>query len=131
MAKGYYVPAPKFLNDQLTPVSGNPDGYYETPLHWVSGGIGINYRNAVVKLWPTQFGFVDWDYVDDVVICTRSMPDQLRSIDTQIKREGLEGWTSRELLDLHVSAFHKWLHKLPPTIHLINIFKGDSLWEQL
>ena len=89
--------------DEVLPVEGNPEGYFETDLY-ERGGL----EDVIIKVWPGP-DMLNLEY-DRVVVLRRERNSQLKSIRTQIVREGAQDvpYTPEQIIDLS----DEWVDKL-------------------
>ena len=72
-----------FVNEQLTPQVGNPEGYYEMP--------GKPQAGKIQKVWPVQLKEIDPKNISALVVLDRRDKQALfASMQQQAKRENLE-----------------------------------------
>ena len=72
-----------FVNEQLTPQSGNPDGYYEMP--------GEPQKGQIQKVWPVQLKDIDPKNISALLVLDRRDKSALfASMRKQAKRESMD-----------------------------------------
>ena len=72
-----------FVNEQLIPQVGNPEGYYEMP--------GEPQAGKIQKVWPVQLKEIDPKNISALVVLDRRDKQALfASMQQQAKRENLE-----------------------------------------
>jgi len=72
-----------FVNEQLTPQAGNPDGYYEMP--------GEPQTGQIQKVWPVQLKEIDPQKITALLVLDRRDKQALfASMRQQAERENLD-----------------------------------------
>lgn len=80
---GLPVNATPFVNGELTPREGNPEGYFERAT--------APQKGKIQKVWPVELAGIDPGDIDALVVLDRRDKQALfRSMDQQAKREQLD-----------------------------------------